>query len=108
MTGYHGVTELERKVGTTFCIDLVINVEANTPDENLQLSDTIDYTIVYELLKDEFSKSEQLLESLGNRILDKILNTFSIANRVEITILKLKAPIAGIEGKVGVKLCKTR
>lgn len=108
MTGHHGVTELERKVGTAFCIDLVINIEKHPQVETLQLSDTIDYSIVYELLKNEFSRSEHLLESLGNRIIDKILNTFTTANRVEITILKLNAPIIGIEGKVGVKISKTR
>lgn len=108
MTGYHGVTELERKVGTVFCIDMVINIKEHPQGQILQLSDTIDYSSVYELLKTEFSISEQLLESLGNRISEKILNTFSIAYHVDITIMKLKAPITGLEGKVGVKISKTR
>lgn len=106
--GYHGVTELEQLSGTTFCIDLYISINIDVTNETIELSDTIDYSTVYELLKIEFAQPEQLLETLGNRISQKILNTFNLANQVEITIMKLNAPIAGLEGQVGIKLKKSR
>ncbi|MFN5423039.1 MAG: dihydroneopterin aldolase [bacterium] len=108
LMGYHGVTELERKAGTDFCIDIVIKMNEHSENGISQLSDTIDYSSVYSLLSNEFAIPEQLLETLAVRIVNKILSAFSTAQQVELTILKVNAPIAGLDGKVGIKFKKSR
>lgn len=104
--GYHGVHPLERISGTNFTINLVIDV--NITEGNLLLEDTIDYAAVFELLKYEFSQTEDLLENLSNRIIHKIFTTFIQAEQIELTILKDDAPIGGFCGQVGTKCCKSR
>ena len=108
LRGYHGVTELENITGTDFCIDILIRMNELNPDEIIQLSDTIDYGSVFELLRKEFSKTELLLETLSTRIMNKIFDNFLKAEEVEITILKLNAPIIGFDGKAGIKMKKKR
>lgn len=104
--GYHGVHPLEKVTGTNFIINLVIDV--NIAEDNVLLQDTIDYAIVFDMLKFEFSQSEDLLENLSNRIIQKIFTTFMQAERIELTILKNDAPIAGFCGQVGTKCIKYR
>ena len=105
--GYHGVTELERISGTDFCINISIDIQSNENKPITQLSDTIDYSDVFLLLKVEFAKPEQLLEVLANRIVSAILTKFKIAKTVELSIMKVNAPIAGLDGQVGIKIKKS-
>jgi dihydroneopterin aldolase len=44
-----------------------------------------------------------LLEQLGNTIAHHLMEKFSIAKQVHISIYKLHAPIPSFEGKVGVE-----
>jgi dihydroneopterin aldolase len=104
--GYHGVTDLERISGTEFCINISIVLKSNEQNPIIQLSDTIDYSDVFTLLKVEFAKPEQLLEVLANRIASEIEKKFKLAQSVELSIMKVNAPIAGLNGQVGVKIIK--
>ena len=108
LMGYHGVTELERKTGTEFSIDLSIVLAGNDDLGIWNLSDTIDYTSVHDLVKTEFALTEQLLETLANRIIRKILDKYQLAQEVIITIMKTNAPIVGLDGQVGIRVKKTR
>ena len=104
--GYHGVTDLERISGTEFSINITIGTKNNEQNPIIQLSDTIDYSDVFTLLKIEFAKPEQLLEVLANRILSAIVKRYTIAQAVELTIMKVNAPIPGLDGQVGVRIIK--
>jgi dihydroneopterin aldolase len=101
--GYHGVHPLENKVGTNFKIDLTLDVR-DVVVKNIE--DTIDYEKVYLLLKNEFGTTEQLLEVLAERIIEKISATFNGILQIELTIIKINPPIPSFEGMVGVKKSK--
>ena len=60
--GYHGVHPLENKCGTDFIINIVVGMDNRQPI--ITLTDTIDYAAVFSLVKEVFSTTEQLLESL--------------------------------------------
>jgi 7,8-dihydroneopterin aldolase/epimerase/oxygenase len=104
--GYHGVHPLEKVTGTQFTVNLIIGI--NTSSATLTLEDTIDYADVFNILKTEFSQTEDLLENLAVRILTKIFTNFTRALRAEIVILKNNAPISAFQGRVGVQLNKER
>ena len=57
--GYHGILDLERKVGTEFSINIYMDIDL--PEANITLDDTIDYSVVFSLLKEEFLISTPLL-----------------------------------------------
>lgn len=99
--GYHGVSSLEAKCGTEFKIDMTLSLIEK--EEYSVLTDTVDYVKVHEMVKEEFDRPEMLLESLVKRICDSVMQRFpeQIA-RIQITILKIGAPILGFSGQVGV------
>ena len=101
--GYHGVHPLENELGTSFKIDINIDVE----DVQIRsLDDTVDYEKVFVLLKEEFEKTEKLLEVLADRIIISICNHFKHILQVEVSIMKINPPIPSFQGSVGVKKIK--
>jgi dihydroneopterin aldolase len=80
-----------------------VAIEASLPQRTINLDETIDYASVYSLIKEEFSHTEQLLENLSLRIIQKIFMTFNQAENISLTIIKKNAPIIGFKGQVGVK-----
>jgi dihydroneopterin aldolase len=99
--GLHGVHPLEKKVGTTFKINIQIDLD---PSISVQfLSDTLDYAEVFATLKKEFQVTEDLLEVLIERIIASIALLSSNIKTIDISIIKLNAPITGFQGEVGVR-----
>ena len=103
--GQHGLYVEERKVGNEFEIDL--HVQYHT-DENVihSMSSTINYVSLYNLLKAEMQQPRELLETFLMETVEKIHLSFPLVEKVEISILKLQAPIAGVQGAVGVQYCR--
>lgn len=99
--GLHGVHPLEKKVGTPFRINIQIDLD---PGLSIQsLNDTLDYAEVFATLKKEFQVTEDLLEVLIERITTSIALLSSNIKTIDISILKLNAPISGFQGEVGVR-----
>jgi dihydroneopterin aldolase len=102
--GYHGVHPLENTCGTEFIINIIVGMNDVQPIKTL--SDTIDYAVVYSLVKSIFAIPEQLLEVVADKIFNTIAENFSAASEIEISILKSNPPIEGFMGQVGVHLKK--
>ena len=101
--GYHGVHPIENEVGTDFQIGITIDID-DIPIKVLE--DTVDYEKVFLLLKQEFEKTEKLLEVLADRIIQKISSNFHQIIQIEISIKKLNPPIPSFQGTVGIKKIK--
>ena len=102
--GLHGVHPLEKKVGTPFRINIQIDLD---PGLSIQsLNDTLDYAEVFATLKKEFQVTEDLLEVLIERIITSIALLSSNIKTIDISIIKLNAPISGFQGEVGVSMQK--
>jgi len=98
---YHGLYHEEKKLGG----DFEVNVTVFHQPENfpiLHLHETIDYTKVYNLIKEIMHKPEPLLETVVSLIASEILRKFSHAKEVSVSITKLNPPIIAFEGRVGV------
>lgn len=100
LNGKHGVYEAEHLLAAPFLINLTCFLEEKTVIHNLD--DTVDYAIVYEIIKKHFGDSHQLLETLAKAIVNEIKMKYAIVKQVEISIYKLNAGIEGLNGKVGI------
>lgn len=101
---YHGVLDQEKKEGNLFQLDLklrVDNVKAFSSDE---LDDTIDYSKVYKVMKDEMDKPSKLLEHVAYRIVRCLKDSFTQIQSVELKITKIVPPIIGYTGSSSVLL----
>ncbi len=100
---YHGLYKEEQILGNEFAISIEVGF---TPKAFpiVDISDTINYALVYEMVKNRMQIATPLLETLASDIANDILAQFSLADYVHISINKLKPPIAQFVGSLGVSL----
>jgi 7,8-dihydroneopterin aldolase/epimerase/oxygenase len=103
---FHGIHALEQKTGTDFIVNLNASY-INKQITDFQISDTINYVSLFEIVKLEMSKPTALLENLLAKIETAIHNQFPDLYEIEISIEKLNPPIVNMCGHVGVSLKKT-
>ncbi len=98
---YHGFYEEEKKLGGEFIVDVtVMHHPIKIPVKHL--NETIDYTSLYQLVKEYMQQPTALLETIATTIAHEILTKFSQAEEVKISINKIHPPIIAFEGQVAV------
>jgi 7,8-dihydroneopterin aldolase/epimerase/oxygenase len=102
----HGVFNEETVLGGRFLVDL----EMFLPLSNvINLEDTVNYASVFEAVKLEMTEQNHaLIESLANRIADRILHDHALVARVIVRVHKPHAPIAGVFRDVFVEVDRSR
>jgi dihydroneopterin aldolase len=101
---YHGLFSEEKKIGAEFGVDL--HVSYHPTDKITALDETIDYGKLYQLLKAEMQKPRELLETFVMEVTQAIYLSFPFVKKIDISITKLQAPIAGFTGNVAVQYSK--
>lgn len=106
--GFHGVYEYEREQGQRFYVDVEIDADLSAAGTTDNLTDTIDYTVVYRHIKEVMENQRfQLLEAVGAHIADIILKT-TVATAVTIRIRKPAVAIPGLLDYVQVETCRRK
>jgi len=104
---FHGVYPHERESGNWFEVD--ISVEAYIAEGiGDDLSKTVNYETLYRLVKEEMEKPSKLLETVAERIVEKILQDLAAVLLVELKIAKLNPPIGGKCKKASLSVSKKR
>lgn len=91
----HGVFEQENKVGNTFIINLKIGFDITQASKSDDISDTINYGEVYEVINKEMQKPSKLIEHVAKRIVDSLRNKFPEIDNIELKLSKQNPPIGG-------------
>lgn len=104
---FHGVYPHERESGNWFEADIF--VETTFP-ESVQddLSKTVNYETLYQVVKEEMEKPSRLLETVAEKIVARVLKELPSVEQVEIKIAKLNPPIGGKCRKASLTLLKKR
>ena len=105
--GFHGLYEGEKKMGNQFLVAIQIDFTPNVSIIN-ELSQTIDYVLVYNKVKEIMSTPTPLLETLVCKIANQILLDHSIADKVFVQITKQKLAIPNFVGDTSVSIERTR
>ena len=106
---YHGLTRLEREVGVRCSIDVEMSLDLTPAIESDRLGDTIDYRAIHKLVLEigQDRRSFHLIESLGGRIADAILERFPVKD-VTVRVRKETPIIDGIVDYIGVQISRER
>ena len=97
---YHGVMPYEGKVGQTFTIDLVLDID---------LADAVRSDKVVECASAAFTTQKyKLIEAAAGRVAEAVLAAFPRVQKITVTIHKPHAPVAATFSDVGVTLERTR
>jgi dihydroneopterin aldolase len=106
---YHGVMQHEAKVGQTFGLDLVLDIELAPASRSDKLKDTVSYDAVVETVTKAFCvRRYRLVEAAAGAVADAVLQNFPIVRSVRVTVHKPHAPIAATFDDVGVTIERAR
>jgi dihydroneopterin aldolase len=106
---YHGVMPHEAKVGQTFKLDLVLDLDLTEASRTDKLVHTVGYDQVVDVASDAFHAHRyRLVEAAAGAVADAILDSFGQVTAVRVTIHKPHAPIAATFDDVGVSILRTR
>ena len=106
---YHGVMQHEARVGQTFKLDLVLDIDLMQASRSDKLADTVGYDQVVEVASRAFcDKRYRLVEAAAGAVAEAVLDRFQQVATVRITIHKPHAPIAATFDDVGVAIVRHR
>ena len=106
---YHGVMPYEGKVGQTFTIDMILDIDLSAAARSDKVADTVSYDKVVECATTAFSKQKfRLIEAAAGSVADGVLAAFPTVHSITVTIHKPHAPIAATFSDVGVTLVRSR
>jgi 7,8-dihydroneopterin aldolase/epimerase/oxygenase len=106
---YHGVMQHEGKVGQTFRLDLVLDIELTGASRSDKLADTVGYDQVVDVASSAFcARRYRLVEAAAGAVAEAVLDRFPTVLSVRVTVHKPHAPIAATFADVGVTIARAR
>lgn len=101
---YHGYYPEEREQGGKFEVDVTLDVHIDSSGWQDEISGTLNYEKVYQLVAEEMAIPAKLLEHVVYRILNRICREFPQLEAAEVTLYKLNPPLRGPLREVSVTL----
>ncbi|MBV9557130.1 MAG: dihydroneopterin aldolase [Pseudolabrys sp.] len=106
---FHGVMPHEAKVGQSFTIDMMLDIDLSAAARSDKVADTVSYDQVVDVAKKAFlAQRLKLIESAAGKIADAVLAAFPKVRSIAVTIHKPHAPIAATFDNVGITLTRKR
>ena len=96
---FHGVLSQERQVGADFVLDLKVGYPLEQAMQSDEVTDTLNYAALYDLVAHEMQQPSKLLEHVAGRIVEAIGKTFPQVTSIDLELIKLNPPMgADCEG----------
>jgi 7,8-dihydroneopterin aldolase/epimerase/oxygenase len=109
VVGVHGVLPEERDRAQPFSLDIVAWVDMAAAQRSDALGDTVDYGVLAQTAANMVGqRSFQLLEALAGHLADTLLVTDPRLEAVEVTVRKLRPPLALHVASTGVRVLRSR
>ena len=105
---YHGCLVEEGKIGSDYRVDLKVKGDLSNSATSDELLDTIDYVHLNKIVKEEMAIRSKLLESVAQRINNRVLQEILMVQKVKVSVSKINPPIGGNVEMVSVTLSKSR
>lgn len=102
MYAYHGCLEEEARIGCNYIVDVVMETDFSEAAKNDDLSKTIDYVTVYNIVKIQMAIRSKLIEQVGQRIVDELKKQLDGLRSLEVKVTKLNPPMNGNVEKVSI------
>lgn len=105
---YHGVMPQEQLTGN----DYLVSVSAQYPIDKAITTDevqhTLNYAMVYDIVKEEMDISSKLVEHVAGRIAQHLMKQFADISAVQVRVTKLNPPMGAQCAGAGVEVEMTR
>lgn len=101
---HHGVLEQERYTGTHFFVDLEAIVDFTHALQTDELTDTVSYADLFDIVRSEMEIPSKLIEHVGGRILEHIFRTYPEVEAVTLEITKENPPMGADCNGAGIRI----
>ena len=105
---FHGCLEHEQTLGNTFIVNISMELDTKLAGETDNLEHTLNYQLVYDVVKEQMEIPSKLIEHVGQRILDNIMHSFPQIESLEVRLSKLHPPLGGKVERVTIELSKKK
>jgi dihydroneopterin aldolase len=92
---YHGCLPEEGKIGGNYSVDVHVQTDFSEAAKTDELKLTIDYVAINAIVHEEMSIRSKLIEHVGQRIVDRLLQEIPTIQEYWVKITKICPPING-------------
>ena len=94
--GHHGVLQEEHRIGGRYEVDVAMDLDVTAAAEADDLSQTVDYERVYQLVREAvMGQKYYLIERIAHGIALAVLEAEARVELVEVTVRKPNPPVGG-------------
>jgi len=104
LKAFHGVMPQEQRVGGDYLVSLRVGYPIVGAMESDAVSDTLDYSKLLQVVKQEMAIPSQLLEHVAGRMVKAIATTFPLTISVWLRIVKVNPPMGADSDGAAVEL----
>lgn len=101
---FHGVMPQEQKVGAWYHVSLRVGYPLERAMVSDAVDDTLNYALLYALVKREMQQPSKLLEHVAGRIADAIVKAFPEVRSIDLTLTKQNPPMGADCDGAGVEI----
>lgn len=101
---YHGCLPEEALIGGNYIVHVAVDADADNSMAVDELSQTVDYVMINEVVKEEMAIRSKLIEHVAGRILKRIVQNDRRVSKCKVRIRKLSPPINGNVEEVAVEV----
>ncbi|MDR3705015.1 MAG: dihydroneopterin aldolase [Paludibacteraceae bacterium] len=101
---YHGFFDEEQLVGANYELTLALDLDISLPGRTDELTDTLNYQAVYDVVKEQMDIKSRLVEHVAQRIIDRLRAEFPQIQHIELSLSKLNPPLGGQVERVTIQL----
>ena len=101
---FHGCLKEESVIGSDYLVNLKVWASLKKSSISDELTDTVDYVLLNQIIKTEMSKPSKLLETVAQRINNSVFKQESRVTKAVVSITKVSPPINGDAEGVSIKL----
>lgn len=105
---YHGCLEHEQTLGNTFIVNVCMELDTTQAGKTDVLEHTLNYQLVYDVIKEQMEIPSKLIEHVGQRILDSLWGDFPQIQSLNVKLSKLNPPLGAKVDRVTIELNQKR
>lgn len=93
---FHGFFSEEKKLGNRFTVDIHVDTDFRKAMLEDDLTETVDYSKLYQIAKSHMEEPVNLLEHLGHLMIKDILKVYPNLKQVDVVIKKHNPALGGV------------
>jgi len=105
---FHGCLEHEQQLGNTFIVSASMELDTTQAGKSDNLEHTLNYQLIYNVIRAQMGIPSKLIEHLCQRILDNLFTDFPQIHSLDVRLSKLNPPLGGKVDRVTIELSKKR